>query len=59
MDAIDVLVLLEVEGLQDVESFEKLAKRKEFGKAVEGEKTCIYFNINNYSFDYKTLFYKF
>ena len=37
MDAIDVLVLLEVEGLQDVEGFEKLVKRKSF-KAVEGEK---------------------
>lgn len=37
MDAIEVLVLLEVEGLQDVESFEKLVKRKSF-KAVEGEK---------------------
>ncbi len=37
MDAIDVLVLLEIEGLQDVEGFEKLVKRKSF-KAVEGEK---------------------
>ena len=37
MDAIEVLVLLEVEGLQDVESFEKLVKRKSF-KAVGGEK---------------------
>ena len=37
MDAIEVLVLLEVEGLQDVEGFEKFVKRKSF-KAVEKEK---------------------
>ncbi|WP_198305412.1 hypothetical protein [Arcobacter vandammei] len=36
MDTIDVLVLLDVVGLEDVEKFEKLVKRKSF-KAVEGE----------------------
>lgn len=37
VDKIDVLVLLEVEGLKDEESFSKLVKKKSF-KEVEGEK---------------------
>lgn len=36
-DEIEVLVLLDVGGLQDEEKFEKFVKRKSF-KAVEGEK---------------------
>ena len=36
-EQIEVLVLLDVSGLEDVEGFEKFVKRKSF-KAVEGEK---------------------
>ena len=45
MDAIEVLVLLEVEGLKDEEVFEKFVKRKSF-KAVEGEK-YVYTSISS------------
>ena len=37
MEAIEVLVLLDVSGLEDIEKFEKFVKRKSF-KVVEGEK---------------------
>lgn len=37
MEEIEVLVLLDVSGLEDVEAFEKFVKRKSF-KVVEGEK---------------------
>src|SRR5574344_285086 len=36
MQTIDVLVILEIDGLEDSEKFEKLLKRKSF-KAVQGE----------------------